>query len=219
MNIEDLKKPFDPSLISWRVGATNKDKTKGIALAYIDARDVMERFDEVCGLGNWQNKYSHANQKTICDIGIRIDNEWIWKSNGAGDTQVEAEKGAISDAFKRSAVMWGVGRYLYDVQNIWVELKQVGRSYVIANPNDSRLIGALEKAAAGIRVIEEPKEPVRMFEAHDIQVLEDGIEECQSIEELKAKWTTIHSYHKAGRLQQHDYESLEKVKDRKKGEM
>lgn len=66
---------------------------------------------------------------------------------------------------------------------------------------------------------DEPKEPVRMFEAHDIQVLEDGIEECQSIEELKAKWTTIHSYHKAGRLQQHDYESLEKVKDRKKGEL
>ena len=39
-----LKGPFDPKVISWRVGATSKDKSSGIALAYLNARDVMEAF-------------------------------------------------------------------------------------------------------------------------------------------------------------------------------
>lgn len=163
MDFNALKAPFDPSLISWRVGATDKKKqerekndrnakpTCGIALAYIDARDVMDRFDEVCGVGGWQIKYSHANGKTIADIGVKVGDEWIWKANGAGDTQVEAEKGAISDAMKRAAVVWGVGRYLYDVDYVWADLDNWGR---IKNPNDPRLKGALAKAAQGIRVTE-----------------------------------------------------------------
>ena len=34
---EKLKAPFPADKISWRIGATSKDKTKGIPLAYIDA--------------------------------------------------------------------------------------------------------------------------------------------------------------------------------------
>lgn len=116
-----LKRPFPVSQISWRVGATTKDKSKGVALAYIDARDVMHRLDDVFGL-NWQARYSHAEGKTICEIGAKIDGDWVWRAGGAGDTDIEAEKGAISDAFKRAAVLWGVGRYLYDLPNHWVPL-------------------------------------------------------------------------------------------------
>lgn len=125
-----LKRPFEPKKISWRVGATNGDKTSGIALAYIDARDVMERLDSVLGL-NWQCRYSHAEGKTICEIGVCIDGEWIWRAGGAGDTDVEAEKGAISDAFKRAAVLFGIGRYLYSLPNKWVPIKAQGRSFVL----------------------------------------------------------------------------------------
>lgn len=125
--LEQLKAPFPPDSISWRVGATNKDKTKGIALAYIDARDVMNRFDEVCGI-NWQCRYSHVTDKgVVCEIGVKLDGEWLWRSNGAGETDVEGEKGALSDAFKRAAVLWGVGRYLYDLPNTWVELDEYKR--------------------------------------------------------------------------------------------
>jgi hypothetical protein len=123
---EKLKRPFDPKLISWRAGATNAKKnngvaTKCIALAYIDARDVMERLDEVFGLGGWQCRYSHAENKTICEISVLIDGTWITRANGAGDSDIEAEKGAISDAFKRAAVLFGIGRYLYDLPNVWVD--------------------------------------------------------------------------------------------------
>lgn len=118
-----LERPFEVSKISWRVGATTKDKTKAIPLAYIDARDVMYRLDEVFGM-DWQCKYSHAEGKTICEIGVKVDGEWIWRAGGAGDTDIEAEKGAISDAFKRAAVLFGIGRYLYSIPNSWVEIDE-----------------------------------------------------------------------------------------------
>ena len=123
---EQLKRPFRASKISWRAGAvsyndpkTKQDPKSAIALAYIDARDVMERLDEVFGM-NWSCKYSHAETKTICEISVLIDGVWITRANGAGDSDIEAEKGAISDAFKRAGVMFGIGRYLYDLPNEWV---------------------------------------------------------------------------------------------------
>lgn len=135
-----LAEPFPPHMVSFRVGPTTKDKTRGMALAYIDARDVMRRLDDVCGPENWQNEYPWSDGKrVVCRIGIKIDGEWIWKTDGAGDTDTEGEKGALSDAFKRSAVHWGIGRYLYDVDAPWVAIEQKGTSYVIAASELPRL--------------------------------------------------------------------------------
>lgn len=140
MNLADLKKPFPPDRISWRLGATNADKTKGMALAYIDARDVMERLDEVCGL-EWQAEYlSMHNGTCCCRMGLKIGGEWLWRANGAmnladsdkADAKEMAEKGSYSDAFKRAAVLWGIGRYLYALDSPWVAIEPMGRSYKIA---------------------------------------------------------------------------------------
>lgn len=132
---EQLKKPFDPKVIHWRVGATNKRKiqqetgnqnakpTKGIALAYVNARDVMKRLDDVCG-DDWQARHPY---KGYCEIGIKIDGEWLWRGDGAGETDVEGEKGQFSDAFKRAGVPWGIARYLYYLPNVWVDLDRHGK--------------------------------------------------------------------------------------------
>lgn len=145
---DELSAPFPADYIEWRVGSTNQDKTKGMALAYLNARAVMDRLDTICGPGNWQCKYSHANGKTVCDLGILIENErgfeWVWKADGAGDTDFEAEKGALSDAFKRSAVRWGLGRYLYELPAKWVQIEQRGRSYVIKDDEFGKLKHAYE---------------------------------------------------------------------------
>ena len=128
-----LKEPFNPNVIHWRVGSTNSEKSKGIALAYLDARDVMKRLDDVVGMENWQCKYPFVG---CCELSIRVGGEWITKTNIAGETRVEAEKGQASDAFKRAAVLFGVGRYLYYLPNDWVALKPQGRSHVLAvRPN------------------------------------------------------------------------------------
>lgn len=125
---DQLKAEFPREAISWRAQTVTKDGTKAMALAYIDARDVMQRLDDVVGPDGWQCRYPHANGKTVCEIGIRVREEWIWKADGAGDTDIEAEKGALSDAFKRAAVRWGIGRYLYDFASPWVPCESYKRN-------------------------------------------------------------------------------------------
>jgi len=124
---EQLKAPFDPKVIHWRVGATNAkslgcqpwEATSGIGLAYLNARDVMKRLDDVCG-DYWQVEYPYEG---CCRIGLKIDGEWLWRANGADTSDVEGVKGQYSDAFKRAAVLWGVGRYLYYLPNKWYDLQ------------------------------------------------------------------------------------------------
>ena len=118
--IDELAQPFPVESLHFRVGAMTKNKDKAIALAYIDSRDAMKRLDAVVGAQNWQRRYPWSDGKRLyCEVGIRFGDEWIWKGDGAGDTQVEAEKGAFSDAFKRACVNWGIGQYLYDSPNEW----------------------------------------------------------------------------------------------------
>lgn len=99
--------------------ATPREKIKtrqgpgGKSLDYVTARYVMERLDETVGPENWQSKHTMDGDKVACSIGIRVNGEWIWKSDGAGETDIEGEKGSFSDALKRAAVSWGIARDLY----------------------------------------------------------------------------------------------------------
>ena len=129
--LAQLKNPFPVDQIKWRLGATNQEKTKGIALAYIDSRDVQKRLDDVLGISNWRDYLDRVDGGFVSGIEIRIGDEWIRRSDAAGDTRVEPLKGGASDSFKRAAAKWGVGRYLYYMPNIWVEIKPVGKIYAI----------------------------------------------------------------------------------------
>ena len=126
----ELSKSFDKKDIQWRVQRLTKDGTAGLALAYINVRQVQDRLNEVMGT-DWQTKHEVFGAKTICSLGLKLDEEWVWRSDGAGDTQFEADKGAISDSLKRAAVSFGIGRHLYDLPSIWVKCqsKQVGSKY------------------------------------------------------------------------------------------
>ena len=52
MDLNRLSDSFPVERLSFRVGSTTQAKDKGMALAYIDARDVYTRLDEVCGPEN-----------------------------------------------------------------------------------------------------------------------------------------------------------------------
>lgn len=134
-----LSAPFDPSEIDWRVGSTNADKTKGMALAYIDARAVMDRLDVVVGPAGWQCRYVMGEGKTVCELSVKCGDEWVTKADGAGNTDFEAEKGALSDAFKRAAVRWGIGRYLYNLASPWVPIEARGKSHFITEAGKKTL--------------------------------------------------------------------------------
>jgi hypothetical protein len=141
-----LAAPFPIEEISWRVGPTN-DKSRaegqplrGQPLCYVDARTVMDRLDSVMGIDGWQCNYTPGvGPSIVCNIGVRIAGDWIWKGDGAGPSDNEPEKGALSDAFKRAAVRFGVGRYLYDIKAPWLELEQRGKTAFIREADHGRL--------------------------------------------------------------------------------
>jgi hypothetical protein len=160
MNIQDLHTPFPAAEIEWRVGSTNGDKTSGLALAYLTARHVMERLDAVCGPENWQDRYEFHGARTVCYLSLRIGDEWVTKADGAGDSDVEAEKGAISDALKRAAVKWGIGRYLYDLGNVWVDVEPAGRSVRIKKNQYAKLQAELNnRFGPSLKAVEPVSQP------------------------------------------------------------
>jgi hypothetical protein len=129
MTSDDIQKkllePFDPFDIEWRVqrsGVTN-GKRWAMVLAYVTNRAIMERLDEVFGVGGWQNEYIQlADGGFICGIKAKFDDEWVVKYDGASKTDIEATKGGLSSAMKRAGVQWGIGRYLYRLDTTFVTL-------------------------------------------------------------------------------------------------
>lgn len=119
MDLKELKKNIP---YQWRVQSYSKNKATATCVAYIDARDVMELLDEVCGPDNWQSDFKEVSGQIYGGVGIFIKsddllggNKWVWKWDTGSESNVEKEKGQASDAFKRAAVKWGIGRFLYDL--------------------------------------------------------------------------------------------------------
>lgn len=130
MDLSKLKDFFEPSDIEWRLqqcGKTKEGKIWGMALAYVTNRAIMNRLDEVCGPENWKNEFKAAPDGGIlCGISIKVGDEWVTKWDGAENTDIEAVKGGLSGAMKRAAVQWGIGRYLYKLEESWINANENG---------------------------------------------------------------------------------------------
>lgn len=84
-------------------------------VAYVDSRQVAARLDEVFGL-NWSDEYHIRNGSTFCRITVTLpDGKTMFREDLGTESATEKEKGEVSDAFKRAAVKFGVGRFLYDM--------------------------------------------------------------------------------------------------------
>ena len=93
----------------------------GKQLDYIDARYVMDTLDRIVGPANWQDEYRPVVESggtgsgVIGRVGINIEGRgWVYKEDVGTESNIEGIKGSHSDAFKRAAVKWGIGRDLYD---------------------------------------------------------------------------------------------------------
>jgi len=126
MDLQKLKAPFPPNEVNWRIGQAGKKGNGEVwakVLAYLDNRCIQDRLDHVCGPENWKNEYAPAPcGGVLCGLSIKIAGEWVTKWDGADNTDIEATKGGLSDAMKRAAVQWGIGRYLYEIGENWAEI-------------------------------------------------------------------------------------------------
>lgn len=137
MKVEDmakLKEPFPESDLDWRLQSCGEKNGKfwGKALAYITSRAVQDRLDEVCGPDGWKTSVRREGDAYICTLSIRVTHEdgtteWLSREDGADSTDIEAIKGGISGAIKRSAVHFGIGRYLYNLKDGWATVCENGK--------------------------------------------------------------------------------------------
>jgi len=167
VTLEKLAEPFDPSEIDWKPQATNRDKTKALAVAYIDARAVAERLDQVVE-GDWAFDWEQGDNGSVkgklticgttrCDVGEPGDGP-----------QGKTPKAAVSDALKRSAVLFGVGRYLYRLPAQWLAYDESRKKFTQKPKLPDWAIPGRK------RPIIEHTEPSQQEEAEDTRGAGDG---------------------------------------------
>lgn len=124
MDLNKLTEPFPYEDIEWRLSRCGKN-TKGLwgrAVAFIQARAIQERLDEVVGPDRWRVSYRVLPEGVICELSIRCGEEWVTKEDGAEPTEIDRFKGGLSSALKRAGSVWGIGRYLYGLDEGFVEV-------------------------------------------------------------------------------------------------
>ena len=139
-----LSEPFAAADVEWRVTKTRNSNSEGLAVAFIDSRAIQNRLDDVVGPFFWRTRFIPWHQyipkpgkyedpseapkapvsSQLCGLSIYHEErrEWVEKVDGAENTDIEAIKGGISDSFKRASVLWGIGRYLYEIPAKWTSL-------------------------------------------------------------------------------------------------
>ena len=134
--IDDLEVPFAASVIEWRVTNTAKDKRRGQVIPYADQRAYTDRLNGLMTPGGWTRKYTvHTSpnfqrgkdqttvakvfvtcELTIFGLGSHSATGEEWADDENAGTSAEAQ------AFKRASCCFGLGRYLYYFDGVWVDL-------------------------------------------------------------------------------------------------
>ena len=137
MELAKLAEPFPASDIEWRIQSCGLSGGTPWArvLAYVTARAIMARLDEVTGPENWRPRYTYEGGGVMCHLAIRVGAlidgapDWVEKSDGAEQTDLEKFKGGISSALKRAASVWSIGRYLYKLESGFAECDKNTKKY------------------------------------------------------------------------------------------
>ena len=148
----DLEVPFDPGEIKWRVTATSTQQTqrgpqkRGQVVAYADQRAYTDRLNAIFGEWGWTRNYDvqvaqnferkSSSDKTQTAISAkivvvsRVTIHQLGTHTGVGEEWADDENAATraeAQSFKRACACFGLGRYLYNLDKVWVDLDQHNR--------------------------------------------------------------------------------------------
>jgi len=135
-----LAEPFDPSEIKWRVTHTNRDGNRGAVIAFADPRAYTDRLNQLFTPTGWTRTYEVSTVSavtrmkrdkliqtgkvlvtctlTITGLGCHAGSGEDWADEENAMTAAEAQ------AFKRACSCFGLGRYLYNFTEVWVQLNE-----------------------------------------------------------------------------------------------
>jgi len=135
-----LAEPFDPSEIKWRVTHTNRDGNRGAVIAFADPRAYTDRLNQLFTPTGWTRTYDVSTVSSVTrmkkDKLIQTGKVLVTCSltitgmgchTGSGEEWADEENAltaAEAQAFKRSCVCFGLGRYLYNLAEMWVPLNE-----------------------------------------------------------------------------------------------
>ncbi|MHA0044249.1 Rad52/Rad22 family DNA repair protein [Deinococcus sp. PEB2-63] len=133
MNLSDVLKrlqaPFPAHMVAWKPAAYSRDRSRALLLAHIDARAVQDRLDAICPEA-WSftlEVVPGTRQPTVKGrlTVLGVTREDIGE---APEGDLGTLKAAASDALKRCAVHFGIGRYLYDLPRAWADWDDAARA-------------------------------------------------------------------------------------------
>jgi hypothetical protein len=159
-----LAEPFDPSEIKWRVTHTTQDGRRGAVIAYADPRAYTDRLNQILTPTGWTRTYDVTTVSalsrmkrdkliqtgkvlvtctlTIHGIGCHTGSGEEWADEANAMTASEAQ------AFKRACTCFGLGRYLYNLGEIWVHLNEHRQPFEYPTLPKWALPGGSKKAQA-----------------------------------------------------------------------
>lgn len=132
--LDKLKAPFPVDHIFVRVLKINEEGTRAQLTRYLRHIDVAERLDSIdlnwsieilrTGMADAATSLSVFTQMRLTILGVSRDNVG----------EAEDPKSSASDALKRCAMSFGVGRDYYNAEEVWVdynELTDRGREWTL----------------------------------------------------------------------------------------
>ena len=198
-----LSAPFEASEVKFKPQTVAGNRA--LAIPYVDARVVMDRLDAVLGVWGWEDRYQpQADGSVLCQLTVRVGDRTTTKSDVGGQSEQpdegDRDKAAVSDALKRAAVKFGIGRYLYRQKPQWCDYDPAKRQFVrppalppAAQP--AAAIQAKQPARAESAPMEAEAEPTnrQRLKAKDAELARAGL--CRAGDLIKHVWAALKPVH------------------------
>jgi hypothetical protein len=158
-DIKILRAPFPKERLGVKVQSFSKDRTKAMLVLYLQHTDVQDRLEQVDPAWIFEILSEERHGDSVY-VRTRMTLKGVSRENvGEGGDP----KAAYSDALKRAAMLFGVGRYLYDMNTVWAQYddardrfrnwtvadyERASRGSSVPTPEHDTTANGLEAAAA-----------------------------------------------------------------------
>lgn len=217
-----LAEPFPPEDLGWKPQSVKGNRA--LAVAYIDARMVEDRLDDVFGVGGWSDEYTPMGDGNVmCRLSVKIDGAWIVKTDVGGESEQpdggDRLKAAFSDALKRAGVKLGIGRYLYELPKQWCDFDPAKKCFTQTPQLPAKFLPKKKPAAPQSAAKQQPpaaSTPAPSKGPSLYDELADYLNAAASVQELARVWDSCGAAKKDGHVTADEYAELGAIKNRSK---
>jgi hypothetical protein len=125
--LDELQVPFDVPLVKWRSNETRivQGQMQGFCLPYADPRAYKDRLNFLVSPIGWRDKYAITTTATKILVTCELSVDHLGRHSATGEEWSKNENaatGAEAQAFKRACAGFGLGRYFYHFEGLWLAL-------------------------------------------------------------------------------------------------